>query len=455
MKKLLILFLALIMCSGCAEKKNDDSEPVEEDINVNEDTALEKPVLTLKSSDFKEISVPVSLKNDTIPDELKSVNVSDLDFGEKFPVCYTAENRQDYYPEFLFDDNAEGLTEGEKIMAEAMKAPQKGQAEEYTLSGGTAYFYVNYDTYCNANGHSTAFFRYDIEKDELTEIVSMDSLDETRITVAQNSLKYFDGKLYYIGSVSDGENSVHYCVYALDTATGENKVAFDDEAFSDRNAPNYPLDTLVCQDGHLYAVDVTYGKGSDVTAQVIYGMNPETGEWSEVFMGMDMYKPAEICGGKVVTVDRNDERKVCIHTDSYDFVSPYRSAELIYADEKETSLLLADAVTKYSSGSIYDNCVLHVFDHEKMEHYSFDLKELGTATEIQKVKNGYLITNYDGVVAPVYYLIPEAGIAFQVSLGRTNRDQRDIYYYVHNMLSVNDSTVSASSFQDIMYTELD
>lgn len=460
MKKLMILFAAMLLCCGCSGKKKNEEKPIPEDITDTEnteDTAEEEPFLTLKDSDYKEIIVPVTVKDDVIPDEVKFINTNELDFGEKIPVCVTADNWQDYYPEYLYDDSAEGISEHEIQMRDAIRSPQKGDITEYTMGDGMLFFFVNYDNYCSSSGHSTAFFKYDIAEKKLSEIVSYDTLENNKtIGIMVNSMKYLDGKLYYVGSVPDGDDSVYYGVYSLDTETGEIKLCFEDDDFKDRESPNYPLDTLVCQNGRLYAVDLTYGKESDITAQVIYEMNSETGEWDKVFTEDNVYRPAQICNGGIVTVDRNENKKVCIHTESYDFESPFRNAELIYADDKETDILLADALHKTYNGALYSNCVLHVFDRETMEHYSFDLKELGSATEIKKVKNGYLITNREGFIAPVYYLMPDLGIAFQVSLGKSgsgNVHDEDVLYYLRNILSINDNNVTAFNYQELMYME--
>ena len=466
MKKLLILFAALLLCSGCDEKKNEDSEPVQsepiqENIAESEDAALEAPFLTLSDTDFKDINVPVKLNESEPPDEVKYIDLEGLDFGEKLPVCASADNWKDYYPDWLYEDVPD-MSDIELKWRDIMQEPQEGQIEEYTFGDGAVYFFVSYDTNCSQWNHSTAFFRYDIESGELKEITAVDSLDRA-VHMAQCTLKYFNGKLYYIGDIPDGENSVHYCVYSVDTETGEINVTFDDEAFSDRNAPNYPLDTLVCDDGHLYAVDVTFGKGSDITDQVIYELNSETGEWNTVFMGHDMYKPAVICNGKIATINRNDSKKICVHTDSYDFVSPYRSAVLVYADAKEVALLQSDRLSSNNGGrSITDNSTLQVFDLEKREHYSFRLDELGAGTEIEKVKNGYLVTNADGVLSPVYYLMPDMGMAFNITLGQaanggsTGDELLDImqkYLWKNNLINVCGNKASAMNGHRLAYMD--
>lgn len=449
MKKLLILFTALVMCCGCAEKKNDDSEPVEEDITVDEDTAPEEPlIVTYNADDMKEITVPVTLNDGEGPAEVQKIDISSLDFGEKLPVCITADNWTDYYPEDLYSADDDGIDEQEKIQREAMKSPQKGQLAEYTVADGAAYFHVSYDSLCSGNDHSTAFFKYDPTDGKLTELASVDDLSRSSYIIPL-TMKYFKGKLYYIEAIPNGDDSVHYGVYSFDTATGEVEIAFDDPAFSDRNAPNYPLDTLVCQNGHLYAVDYTFGEGADVTEQVIYELDAETGEWSEVLHEDISYKPYEIYNGKIVAIDRNESKKICVHTDSYDFVTSYRSAELVYADENEAALLLTDSL---GGGGMRKNCTLQVYDLGKNEHYSFDLSELGECTEIEKVSGGYLVTNTRGYAAPVYYLQPDLGMAFTIATGKSKKYERgDIMEWTNNVIRVNDETASAGGWNDIIF----
>lgn len=418
MKKTGLLLAAMLLFCGCSETENDTEKPVPEDVTDTSDTgeaAPEEPFITYDSGSMQDVSVSVSLKDGELPIEVSAADLSGLDFGKKIPPCIIAENWKDYYSvngrDVYFNE--------EEIEENKLREPHDGVIQDYTTGDGDVYFFVSYDMNCREWNHSTAFFRYDTASSVLTEIKSFESLEEP-LEISVCSMKYLNGKLYFISAVHDSETAVHYAIYSLDTVTGELEVSFDTAAFSDMDAADCPIDELVCQDGRLFAVDYTLGSGTDVTEQVIYEMDNGTGQWSEIWHGKDLYKPARICGGKIVTTDRNENRKVCVHTDSYDFVTPYRTAQLVYADDKEAALLQADRLSEVWTGYT-ENSFLQVYDFDKNRHYTFDLDDLGTGTEIEKVENGYLITNGEAVRAPVYYIIPELGIAFEAASGDSQK----------------------------------
>ena len=457
MKKLLILLSLLMLCCGCDEKKEDDIQVITENIAETankEDTAPEKPFMMLKSTGFKTVKVNVSVNDGTPPEYVKYIDIRGLDFGEKIPPCAAAEDHTD----------SEEATED-------MGKPQKGQIQEYVVGDDSVYFFVSYDAECYDGSHSSAFFSYDPESGSLSEIAAFERPDET-ISISPMTLRYLNDKLYYIGDVPDGENSSHYGVYSIDTKTGKREKAFDDEAFSDRDAPNYPLDTLICQEGHLYAVDYTNGTGQTKDKQVIYGMDNETGEWSEIFSEDDPYKPSRMFDGNIVTINRNDDRKVCVHTDRYDFVSPFRSSDLVYAGDNEIALIQSNRRAEDAIGvvGVYGSSELHIYDFEKKEHYVFYLNELGAGWEIEKVKNGYLvtnpylITNSDDLTTAVYYLLPELGMAFNVTNSLSNiydgsgDEELDklllgMFARAYNVINVNNDKASVISNEEIVYME--
>ena len=80
------------------------------------------------------------------------------------------------------------------------------------------------------------------------------------------------------------------------------------------------------------------------------------------------------------------------------------------------------------------------------------------------MKNGYLITNSDNLTTAVYYLLPELGMAFNVTNSLSNiydgsgDEELDklllgMFERAYNVISVNNNKASVISNEEIVYME--
>ena len=79
MKKLLCILTTLAMTIGafsCSDKKSDKD-------SVWEEAVLETPFITLNDEDFSTINVTPTFSEDEPPVSFGSIDVGELDFGEK------------------------------------------------------------------------------------------------------------------------------------------------------------------------------------------------------------------------------------------------------------------------------------------------------------------------------------------------------------------------------------
>ena len=83
MKKLLCILTTLAMTIGafsCSDKKSDKD-------SVWEEAVLETPFITLNDEDFSTINVTPTFSEDEPPVSFGSIDIGELDFGEKVCAC--------------------------------------------------------------------------------------------------------------------------------------------------------------------------------------------------------------------------------------------------------------------------------------------------------------------------------------------------------------------------------
>ena len=111
MKKFISILAALTLmagCFSCSEEKDvkSDSKPVEADTTISEaDGSVDEPVVQQQAEfreynaeDFKTINVNLTKTDKEPPFKLHSLNISELDFGERIPPCKQGEYRDKYKP---------------------------------------------------------------------------------------------------------------------------------------------------------------------------------------------------------------------------------------------------------------------------------------------------------------------------------------------------------------------
>lgn len=221
MKKLLCILTTLAMTLGafsCSDKKSDKD-------SVWEEAVLETPFITLNDGDFSTINVTPTFSEDEPPVSFGSIDVGELDFGEKVCACAKDHDYQKYHPlDRQYYYHTTGYDSANELSDDVYES-HKGYATNYDVEGNTVYLVVNYEFAGNYNSHEWAIFTYDIPTRELIEIYSHSS---TEHGADLNTSCFEDGKLWYTES---SDYSSVYTLHAVDLETSQETIAYSSENF--------------------------------------------------------------------------------------------------------------------------------------------------------------------------------------------------------------------------------
>lgn len=388
MKKLLRAAAAALAMTVCLISCEDTPKPEEEiigDVEMVEYTAGEA----------KEIRIPLTYSEDPAPVEVKVFDIPEM--GAKQPPCCTDTddrlNSDEYYEQ-----------------------PVKGSIQNYTISGGYVYLYVDYDGYCHCH-HETAIMSYNMYTAELKEIYVHSDAETGEYVM---SLAAIGDKLYIAVSVTYLKSpDTNRRIYEIDTATGEKKTIYEDESYSLAELHEY--------DGKLYFYYSEYENnenGDEVITYILKSYDSETGEWTiendSYFPNVDAivangrmpFNAYPFYFGEVLSISsyNTDSKLTKIIADKYFSIeTKHKSIQLVGASENNVRWL-----SEVDYGS-YVELYLNSFDRDTMEICNIKLDR--QSVDVVSAGEGCVALSgaYSNNTSYVHYLLPELGLAFPIT----------------------------------------
>ncbi|WP_303805532.1 hypothetical protein [Ruminococcus flavefaciens] len=433
MKKFISILAALTLmagCFSCSEEKDSksDSKPVEADTTISEaDGSVDEPVVQQQAEfreynaeDFKTINVNLTKTDKEPPFKLHSLNISELDFGERMPPCKQGEYRDKYKPDFSdiddpdIDDEYREYMESVRTEWENIcKVPAKGAIQFWRQCGNDIYAAVGYDTYCSGGDHEVSIFRVDGLTGKSTEIYRHSDPESSfyvetiavpngkvYLSVKDKGLMYLDGDKLVPMHYLDG-----YSHYLMGDAA-DRMIFLSTKNILEEIPDDYepqPSEYWEEREGKKYLI-----KGQE---RVYSEYLPDKDEWKEIarktYTQEEVYSDVNLDNdlpwvyGKLVAHTEKPEgkRKLDVVTDEYRVGTGITGLDILYADHDRL-------VVKLSNKNI-----VHIFDMAKMEHYVLDCS--GLAPMCQYFEGGIFVyaNNTD---SNIYYIMPEMGLTFTI-----------------------------------------
>ena len=433
MKKFISILAALTLMAGCFSCREDkdsksDSKPVEADTTISEsDGSVDEPVVQQQAEfreynaeDFKTINVNLTKTDKEPPFKLHSLNISELDFGERISPCKQGEYRDKYKPDFSdiddpdIDDEYREYMESVRTEWENIcKVPAKGAIQFWRQCGNDIYAAVGYDTYCSGGDHEVSIFRVDGLTGKSTEIYRHSDPESSfyvetiavpngkvYIAVRDKGLMYLDGDKLVPMHYLDG-----YSHYLMGDAA-DRMIFLSTKNILEEIPDDYepqPSEYWEEREGKKYLI-----KGQE---RVYSEYLPDKDEWKEIarktYTQEEVYSDVNLDNdlpwvyGKLVAHTEKPEgkRKLDVVTDEYRVGTGITGLDILYADHDRL-------VVKLSNKNI-----VHIFDMAKMEHYVLDCS--GLAPMCQYFEGGIFVyaNNTD---SNIYYIMPEMGLTFTI-----------------------------------------
>lgn len=437
MKRIAAFITAAAMvacCFSCEDKnkKSSEAKPAAGDTTVS-DGSVDEPVIQdkpefreFKAEDFKIINVNITKTDKEPPFTIHSLNITDLDFGERISPCKGEKYRDRYKPDFSMSidhgsEGAEADSEQVKQLEEEWEKkcsqPSKGITTRGWYKGNDIYYVVSYDDNCGSDGfcdiHDLSVFRVDGLTGKTEELyrhsdpesaIWINQLywyhDRLYLVMGDNKLMYLDnGELVQMDYLPDYSN--HYYPNNADRLiVMSQKVNYKEVADDYEPGPDEIIQ--VDDDGRksLYT-------GSEIVMSEYF---TDTDTWKELYRksvtaeegqnedGIDL---PDICGELFSWTERKGRsRKFDVVTDEYRVSTGLTSCNVLYAGH--------DKLVVDFGGNINGNTV-HFFDLNKKECYVLDCSSLGINCEYF---NGGLFVYPEGNSGTLYYIIPELGLTF-------------------------------------------
>ena len=390
MKKIISIFtaaLTLALC-GCSDSKINDSPAPEQPTEPAEPVFAE-----YTEEDFTPIKMNLNITDNPPPFEIHSVDLSELDFGERLSPCKAEDVREEYIFGHQTFDDPEKQAEYDAEREHLYNTPSKGRIVNGAFLDGKFYFSVNFDDLCGR--HDSSVFSFDPRTSELNEI-------NTR-----TGLEYSDGYRNFVSAggrlifMEQGDDSFTVC--NIDPTSGEISELFTKNE-----------DILMMQpsdDGIL--ISSIEGKG-DTSKYVVKKYDIETGECLGSVDDTDtsIVYGALTCGGELASsTGGSDGEPLSVKTAYYSLDTELKKCLSVYLWEDKASVIGDGSVNGYSSERR-----LYTYDFDKMERTELNVN--GFSQALNMAGDGFVsisqLTAISGNSETAYYIAPQLGTAFRL-----------------------------------------
>ena len=350
MKRIMLIFMAALMLTGCSLKKSSDTEPPVE----NDDKAVENVIIEYDASEFRRIDIPLTFEDGSQPVEFEEFSLSDLGIEER---------EVSELPE-------ECLTGDVTYDSEELESVRKGKKYHLNIIGEKLFFFSDHSISGQVD-FDFSLYCYDLSTKELKKLYTY-SGNEPPFFIADASVDE-NGNIYFTDYDSEYD---HKIVYKLDVSSGEISEALDtgsDISYieSDRETGQPLAVTYNSESGINEGYILTDGGFKHVEKSEFMGWSTELTEGSE---------------------DRYD-----VVTDSFRLHTGFSSFNVESVTDSRITL-------SWNSGKLF------TFDFDKMELYVTEGRELQSLTPD---KNGNFYCNA-GPDYSLRMFVPELGTAFRI-----------------------------------------
>lgn len=355
--------------SGSAENRSDETY---ESISAEEDFKF------LSDNDFRNINVKLTMTNKQLPGDIRTIDVSELNMGERIPIFNKAEYFEEAYRKNSF------LKAGED-WSERKECPEKANIVRLYRKDNKVYIAACYgksrtDSYqWTELFYEFAVFCYDLETQKSQEVFSWssDSLDKKCY-----DLEFCNEKLFY--SVSEPEK---YYVESFDLSSKEEKIIFEENSKGKISVDAFEeIERLLLHndDDELYFYnlkeDIALGQEEYITLN------------EEEYAAKNKLKNA-------------DMDKINQFLDSFSPGTIITGPDYYFLSEDYLGMTISVNKDRFILSSGYR---IDTFDTAKKEHYISSLDQVGVT-----------LFEYDGKVLlsginSIMCLVPEMGLVYNV-----------------------------------------
>ncbi|MCR4639939.1 hypothetical protein [Ruminococcus sp.] len=388
----LILF-AVSVNMGCEDREKPEPVPSEsETVGDYREETSEAPEVTgmpvfkeYAETDFKDVTLNLSVVDKEPPVEVTSIDISSFDFGEKVPVCNKAEFVEDYYNKREERANGQLVFQWQNFVDK----PVKGVPTKCFIWNDKCYIYVMYD---NLEVFDWELYSYDMAGGEPEKICSWSA--ETPDEHSAIEVCFEDGAMFCYYFKNEENDNLLTQVRRVDLETGKETVVYEDKGID--------VNIWLSRDSYGIILLMEYHNVSGEPA-VSYIYNSREGKFvknSEIEAPEGKIIDSYLLNGiNSYLVKREGKRKLELVNDLYSIPTAFTAGRIIYADN--------------GIAVLYDNVKLHIYDLKKMEHRITNIDGYGNEIEMY---NGMLFIGNRGnnFKMPVYCIIPELGITYPI-----------------------------------------
>lgn len=401
---------AALMLTGCQETTTNDSENItENDIGISE-PVTEKAIRQLTDEDFKTITLNITSTDDPPPLQLHELDLSTLDFGERLSPCKAEGEREKHFNIYV-TGNPEMQKEIEDNYNKLADTPYEGKVFRVLPTEDKLFIGVDYDDLCYGM-HDWSIFSYDIASGELKELHEFSDADTS-------NYNYDSQFMLCAGRLLIGMSTFKLTKDAAGMEIHEN----DGTVIYEINQETGELTELIrCQD-HLNGSEID-GKIVLAHDEEIPGTDPENPEREWVYSTLD---PDTL------------EMEEILRTNDYIFGYTNNGMITVNHDNNDMTITGDDFALKLDKFGIYNNVIgdkvyilsndqsiaytnsytLSIYDTKKMECTVSNMD--GYGHNYQAAGNGILSALGGGGAnykSPVFYIVPERATAYRI--GRFN-----------------------------------
>ena len=366
MKRIMLIFIAALMLTGCSSKKNSDTEPPVE----NDDKTVEDTIIEYDASEFRRIDMPLKFESGSTTVGFDFLDLYELGIEERSPNSIPEEEIDRAFS--VFSD--EWVTDA---VNREVESATKGVIWNVNIIGEKLFFSVDHTfelpfiAYGDGTEHDTVvdyeIYCYDMASKELEMLYSYKG-KEPPFELSD----YFageNGDIYY-------QNDDRQNIYKIDKDTGETSVVFTSEK------------------------EIAYLTGEHVTGKPMAAVyDKDAGDYCGAYLIEDggRFVDSETLEGYRTEPTDGIEDRLDLVTDKIRLHTGFSSFNVVSITDSRITL-------SWESGKLF------TFDFDKMELYVTEGRGLqGIAAD--KKGNFYCKGGQDNSLR---LFVPELGTAFRI-----------------------------------------